>query len=629
MAPPTGVNGVLPVTVLQKNAPASAPRGPKAASPRLKLVLRRLPPGLTKTEFETALGDEWKPGSGKVDWMVYKKGKISKDAAKPSRPSRAYFHVISQSHVTPLGDHVRQASFNDAAKSHQDNALIGPPVLEFSPYHRIPGGRRRNDARQGLIDQDQEFKDFLESLTNPVTKPSAVDVAEGHKEEKVTTTPLIEALREKKANKDKPSKTAAKHGRGESKEDPSEKKILAKAGKDAASASGDKSRRLSKAEKAAKEAVKVLNKEASASKDGTLTSTEKTAPGAPSPAPERKRGNVSIAKSMLQRDLGLGPGPNRRRGTKREVTPAVQESGLKSEETTAGKQKGKEAPALAAAAAALITEKTAPTSPKKENPRPTRAERRAYKASLADITNSNKTPGENSKAQAKAAPPAPTILKKPQGVQIPTTPKGSAATRVPPTEPAATRAPASQPQSATAKSEISKPSRPQAPTASQSSAASPVPTPTGRQAFLKHANASQGITEPLIEEALKAFGAIEKVEIDKRKGFAYVDFVEAESLQKAIAASPVRVAQGAVQVLERKEKVVRRQPHPGPHGPPTGPARGGRGGFPGRGRGRGGARGGGHVAAAPTASASDTVAAPPTTSAAPAPAPPAISEAAT
>jgi regulator of nonsense transcripts 3 len=79
MAPPTGVNGVLPVTVLQKSSPPSAPRGPKASQPRLKLLLRRLPPGLTKPEFETMLGDEWKVGAGKIDWLEYKKGKVSKE----------------------------------------------------------------------------------------------------------------------------------------------------------------------------------------------------------------------------------------------------------------------------------------------------------------------------------------------------------------------------------------------------------------------------------------------------------------------------------------------------------------------------------------------------------------------
>jgi regulator of nonsense transcripts 3 len=34
---------------------------------------------LTKAEFETIVGDEWKLGAGKVDWMNWRKGKISKE----------------------------------------------------------------------------------------------------------------------------------------------------------------------------------------------------------------------------------------------------------------------------------------------------------------------------------------------------------------------------------------------------------------------------------------------------------------------------------------------------------------------------------------------------------------------
>ena len=120
-------------------------------------------------------------------------------AAKPSKPARVYIHVTKQDHVKALGDHVRTVTFHDATKSWQDPALVGPPTLEYAPYPKMPGGRRRNDNRQGTIDQDQDFKDFLESLTNPITKPPAAE-NEGQKE-KVKTTPLIEALREKKANR--------------------------------------------------------------------------------------------------------------------------------------------------------------------------------------------------------------------------------------------------------------------------------------------------------------------------------------------------------------------------------------------------------------------------------------------
>jgi regulator of nonsense transcripts 3 len=80
MSPQASANGVLPVAVLQKNS-SQPSRGPKAAQPRLKLVCRRLPPGLTRAEFETVLGDEWKPGAGKVDWLSWRNGKISKEYA--------------------------------------------------------------------------------------------------------------------------------------------------------------------------------------------------------------------------------------------------------------------------------------------------------------------------------------------------------------------------------------------------------------------------------------------------------------------------------------------------------------------------------------------------------------------
>ena len=56
---------------------ASKGREPKAIGPRLKVVIRRLPPGLTRTEFEESLGPEWQLRGSLVDWKVYKPGKVS------------------------------------------------------------------------------------------------------------------------------------------------------------------------------------------------------------------------------------------------------------------------------------------------------------------------------------------------------------------------------------------------------------------------------------------------------------------------------------------------------------------------------------------------------------------------
>jgi regulator of nonsense transcripts 3 len=72
--------GVLPIplSVTQK-ASSPAKNKSKTAASRLKLLIRRLPPGLTQAEFETQLGDEWKLGSGRVDWSLFKNGRISKE----------------------------------------------------------------------------------------------------------------------------------------------------------------------------------------------------------------------------------------------------------------------------------------------------------------------------------------------------------------------------------------------------------------------------------------------------------------------------------------------------------------------------------------------------------------------
>jgi len=75
-------NGVLPVSANQTagNAPKPATKLPV---PRLKAIVRRLPPGLTEAEFASILGDEWNLAQGKVDWFLYKPGKDSKEYMLP------------------------------------------------------------------------------------------------------------------------------------------------------------------------------------------------------------------------------------------------------------------------------------------------------------------------------------------------------------------------------------------------------------------------------------------------------------------------------------------------------------------------------------------------------------------
>lgn len=76
--------GVLPVNAATRKTAASqsaAKSSPRTPAPRLRLIIRRLPPGLTETEFWTALGEDWQLGKGKVEWAAYKDGKVSRESA--------------------------------------------------------------------------------------------------------------------------------------------------------------------------------------------------------------------------------------------------------------------------------------------------------------------------------------------------------------------------------------------------------------------------------------------------------------------------------------------------------------------------------------------------------------------
>ncbi|KAL3469634.1 Smg-4/UPF3 family-domain-containing protein [Aspergillus californicus] len=477
----------IPVSATQKNAPASR-RAPKPPAPRLKLLVRRLPPGLTQEEFETAVGAEWKVGAGKISWIQYKPGKVSKDPAKPSRPSRAYLYIISSDNIGPLSEKVRGTSFLDARNTANDPILLGPPTLEFAPYAKIPGSRVRKDARQGTIDIDPEFIQFLESLTQPIARSGPLETTnEGEDKEAVKTTPLVQYIKDKKANRardalNKPSRNRAE--KDAKTEKILSKKLLRRPEKEATQPAGaEKSDRRSRTDRATKEAVKAANKEAanvSFRQAPKAPAAQNSPKDATQPAPERKRerGNAAAAAKILQRDLGLAPSSNRRRGGR----------------GTAGDNDSKNDQG-----AVSETKKSIPTGP-----------------SRGGSTQDNKAKQSNT--------PQPTQTPPPQRSET-STPTPAAST------------PAKPPKSGRGK---------------QPAASAPVPTSTATQAFLKHANPSQGVTESLLDAAFSSFGKVVKVEIDKKKGFGYVDFADPQGLQKAIAASPVSVAQSQVVVLERK-----------------------------------------------------------------------------
>ncbi|PVH87607.1 hypothetical protein DL98DRAFT_251544 [Cadophora sp. DSE1049] len=564
MATRTQANGVLSIASSQTTGNGNKPASAKPAAVKLKTIVRRLPPGLTQEEFTTILGEEWKLGQGKVDWFRYKPGKDSKDASKPSKPSRAYLHLTNESHLLSLSEAVRLSVFEDATNTYNSPCLIGPPSVEFAPYGRTPAGRRRVDARAGTIDQDPEFMAFLEDLANPTTgkevnADSLLDPSPS-KHEKVTMTPLVQALKDKKASKNKDAAAkAAKKQEANSSKGKSAKESVAEEKKKGKEAKTD---RL--VDKATKEAVKILNREA-ASKSAAGSSATSEASGSESSAtpkldigkvPGRQRQAVVAAHiRMLQRDLGLSPAQAHRQ-VRRDTADAQ-----KAERAAAAAEKGKDNGESTSARSTQA--QPVPTAPK----------------STLNQTSNRKGRGKGSSTESEGAkptttnPPTPMVLlKKPEA------------------QPTAASSSSTQP----AKAAV-------APTAARRPQQMAAPSEGATQAFVKHANPSQGVTEALLKEAMEKFGTVTTVEIDRRKGFAYVDFTDTEGLKKAMAANPISVAQGTVQVMQRKGAALQPEKK-ATNQVPSAPARGGRGGRGGGGGGtvgrrggRGGARGGAGV----------------------------------
>lgn len=76
-----GAGGVLPINAAatRKDKSQHQKSSPRSPAPRLRLIIRRLPPGLTELEFWKALGEEWQVGKGKIDWAAFKDGKVSRE----------------------------------------------------------------------------------------------------------------------------------------------------------------------------------------------------------------------------------------------------------------------------------------------------------------------------------------------------------------------------------------------------------------------------------------------------------------------------------------------------------------------------------------------------------------------
>ncbi|XP_066906564.1 regulator of nonsense transcripts 3A isoform X5 [Halyomorpha halys] len=169
----------------------------KEEKPHSKIVVRRLPPTMTKEMFL----DQVSP-LPEVDYMYYIQG----DTNNGFNPfSRAYLNFINQDDLFSFSRTFDNYVFLDAKGQEY------PAVVEFAMFQRVPKQRpKKKDPLMGTIESDPTYITFkenllAEALENSKTGGKAVKQhyfeTEISTAEEVNTTPLLEFLKVRRAEK--------------------------------------------------------------------------------------------------------------------------------------------------------------------------------------------------------------------------------------------------------------------------------------------------------------------------------------------------------------------------------------------------------------------------------------------
>ncbi|XP_008544707.1 regulator of nonsense transcripts 3A [Microplitis demolitor] len=164
--------------------------------PMTKVVIRRLPPSMSQAQFI----DQVSPLPDN-DYLHFVKADMS---LGQNAFSRAYINFIDQQDIFVFREKFDNYVFVDA------KGVEYPAVVEFAPFQRLPKKRvgRKKDPKCGTIEADTYYINFLESLKNqeadaavPQPKTEYSYQPFDNTQKRVTTTPLLEYLKQRKAEK--------------------------------------------------------------------------------------------------------------------------------------------------------------------------------------------------------------------------------------------------------------------------------------------------------------------------------------------------------------------------------------------------------------------------------------------
>ncbi|KAK9095907.1 hypothetical protein Sjap_021404 [Stephania japonica] len=164
---------------------------------RTKVVLRRLPPGISQAALLDQIDSRF---SNRYRWLAFRPGKISQSY---QQYARAYIDFNGREDVLEF------AEFFDGRVFVNEKGSQFKCIVEYAPSQRVPKVSSKKDGREGTISKDPEYLEFLELLAKPVEYlPSAEIQLERREAERAVAgkdalivTPLMDFVRQKRAAK--------------------------------------------------------------------------------------------------------------------------------------------------------------------------------------------------------------------------------------------------------------------------------------------------------------------------------------------------------------------------------------------------------------------------------------------
>ncbi|WIA36414.1 hypothetical protein OEZ86_007725 [Tetradesmus obliquus] len=134
----------------------------KASTERTKVVVRNLPPTLSREAFLSAIE---KHAEGTYNWLAYYPGKVS---LKRTMFSRAFLNFNSPEAVLDF-----KARFDGHVFVSSRGTQYRCSV-EYAPFQKVPTAHPKKLAMEGTIDKDPDYIAFVEALEQgPKALPTA------------------------------------------------------------------------------------------------------------------------------------------------------------------------------------------------------------------------------------------------------------------------------------------------------------------------------------------------------------------------------------------------------------------------------------------------------------------------